>query len=120
MPHSWFVDGFIGPRIVSRPRAREPASAAAKSARAASGSSCALEEAEESDAIVVKFVVRAILDRGDASDGLSVAQCEKELAVGGLVEWIGLVSSASRTAMRSGGTHCGMIAPIIDLPREDR
>ena len=51
--------------------------------------------------------------------GLSVAQREKELAVGGLDRTdCALASSASRTAMRSGGTHCGMVAPIIDLPRE--
>ena len=84
MPHSWFVDGFIGPRIVSRPRARSHDSAALNKRVRRLLVFVALEEPEEADAIVVKVVVRAVLDRGDSSDRLSVAHGEKQLAVGGL------------------------------------
>jgi hypothetical protein len=57
--------------------------------------------------------MRTILDRGDAADWLSVAEREEELPVGfGGKTDSPLVSSASRTAMRSGGTHCGWSAAL--------
>ena len=123
------MDGFIGPRIVSRPRARSHASAAAKSgAQALSrrgkerggsfGIVAAFEESEKADAIVVKRIVRAILDGGDAPDRLSVAQREEELARGISIKRIalGVERIAHGDAQRRHPLR--MLTMIIDLPRE--
>ena len=118
MPHSWFVDGFIGPRIVSRPRSRSQPSAAAKSAAAASGSSLHSKNPKEPDSIFVELVVRPVLDRGNSSDRTSVAQREKELAIGSTIERIVLRIERIANGDAQWRHPLGVVASIIDLPRE--
>ena len=118
MPHSWFVDGFIGPRIVSRPRARSQRFGGGKERGRGFRVFVALEEPKEPDAIVVELVVRAVLDRGDSSDRASVAQREKELAVGGAIERIVLRIQRIANGDAQRRHPLRVVASIIDLPRE--
>ena len=76
-----------------------------------------LEESEKADAIVVEGVVRAILDRGDAADRLSVAERQEKLAVGRFVKRISRIERvANGDAERRYPLR--MVAVIVDLPRQ--
>jgi len=77
-----------------------------------------LEEAKESDAIVMKLVVSAILDRRDAAHQLPVARRKKQLTIGGTVEWIAFYVERIVNRDAEWWYPLGMIMAIVDLPRQ--
>ena len=112
------MDGFIGPAHGVETARPKPGFCRGEELRRGFRIVLALEEPEEPDAIVVKLVVRAILDGGDAADGASVAQREKQLAVGRAIERIVLRIERVANGDAQRRHPLRVIAPIIDLPRE--
>jgi hypothetical protein len=76
----------------------------------------ALEEAKEPDPIVVELVMRAILDRGDAADGVAIPHGEKQLAIRGSIEWIRFVVEGIADGDAQWGNPLWMVGLVIDPP----
>jgi hypothetical protein len=76
-----------------------------------------LEEAEEPDPIVVELVMRAILDRGDAPDGFAIPNGQKQLAIGGSIEWIRFLVERVAYGDAQRRNPLRVVGRVIDPPR---
>lgn len=76
----------------------------------------ALEEAEEADAVVVKRVVGAILDRGDAADRPAALEREKELPVRVAIERVRLPVERVAHGDSQRRDPLRVIDRVVDLP----